>query len=85
MDCYECAIRGEAVAAVAMCKHCGVGMCLEHFLIAHDYRMGGTTYGCRHYLPSKPKGGARKRVPALGVAAHHGHRRLRRRAAAPSA
>ena len=30
MECYECAIRGEAVAAVATCRHCGVGLCLEH-------------------------------------------------------
>ena len=48
MNCYECATQGEAVAAVAMCKHCGVGMCLEHFFMAQDYRVGGTTYGCRH-------------------------------------
>ncbi len=63
MNCYECATRGEAVAAVAVCKHCGVGMCLEHFRMAQDYRVGGTTYGCRHSVPSTPRGGKRERVP----------------------
>jgi hypothetical protein len=82
MDCYECAIRGKAVAAVAMCKHCGVGMCLEHFLVAHDYRLSGTTYGCRHYLPTEPKGGTGKRMPAERVARHNGRWHLRLRAAA---
>ncbi len=82
MNCYECATQGEAAAAIAMCKHCGVGMCLEHFFMAQDYRVGGTTYGCRHHLPTKPKGGKRKRVPAERVSISNGHRRLRLRAAA---
>ncbi len=82
MNCYECAVQGEAVAAVAVCKNCGVGMCLEHFLSAHDYRASGTTYGCRHHLPAKPQGGTRKRVAAEHVAASNGHHhRLRLRAA----
>ncbi len=82
MNCYECSIQGEAVAAVAVCKHCGVGMCLQHFVMANDYRVGGTTYGCRHYLPTKPKGGARKRVPEGEGASNGQHRRPRLRAAA---
>ncbi len=73
MNCYECTIQGEAVAAVAICKSCGVGMCLEHFLIAHDYRASGTTYGCRHDLPGKPKSGRRKRAVATPVPASNGH------------
>ena len=47
MNCYECAIQGEDVPAVATCTHCGVGMCLEHFQAEQDYRVGGTTYGSR--------------------------------------
>ncbi len=82
MNCYECAVQGEAVVAVAVCKHCGVGMCLQHFLMANGYRIGGTTYGCRHYLPTKPKGGTRKRVPErVGASSGH-HWRPRLRAAA---
>ncbi len=81
MNCYECSIQGEAVAAVAVCKHCGVGMCLQHFVMANDYRVGGTTPGCRHYLPTKPKGGPRKRVPE-GVGASNGHHRRGRLSAA---
>ena len=56
MNCYECATQGEAVAAVAICKHCGVGMCLEHFFMAQDYRVGGTTYGCRHGISEQAEG-----------------------------
>jgi hypothetical protein len=31
MNCYECAINGKTVPAVATCTHCGIGICLEHF------------------------------------------------------
>lgn len=50
MNCYECALRGESVAAVATCRHCGVGMCLEHLRKAQSYRVGGTLWGCPHDL-----------------------------------
>ncbi len=50
MNCYECALRGEAVGAVATCGNCGVGMCLEHLGEAQSYRVGGTTFGCPHDL-----------------------------------
>ena len=80
MNCYECTIQGEAVAAVASCKHCGVAMCLEHLRMAQDYRVGGTTYGCRHNWPSKPRRGKAERV-----ARPHRHLRHRVRAAAAGA
>ncbi len=66
-------------------KHWGFGMCLEHFFVAQDYRLGGRTYGCRHYVPTKPKEGKRRRVPAEHVASSNGHRRLRLRAAGADA
>lgn len=50
MDCYECALRGEAVAAVATCRHCGAGLCLDHLREAQAHRVGGTTFGCPHNL-----------------------------------
>ena len=48
MNCFECALRGDAVAAVATCRHCGEGLCLEHLGEAQSYRVGGTTIGCGH-------------------------------------
>jgi hypothetical protein len=76
MSCYECAIRGESVPAVATCTHCGVGMCVKHLGMALDYRVGGTTYGCRHDLSAA----VRASRPA-GVAHSNGHTRHRLRAA----
>lgn len=75
MNCYECAIQGEPVPAVAICSHCNVGMCLEHLQLALDYRVGGTTYGCRHDLSMRPA------KPAVTAAGSNGHRHVRLRAA----
>ena len=55
MNCYECAIAGTTVPAVATCTHCGIGICLEHFQAEQDYRVGGSTYGCRHNIGARPK------------------------------
>jgi len=48
MNCFECAAERATTAAVATCHHCGVGLCLEHLSEAHEYRVGGTLYGCPH-------------------------------------
>jgi hypothetical protein len=72
MNCYECAIRGETVAAVATCRNCGVGLCLEHLAEAQSYRVGGTLYACPHDLRAAQRvlaapasgGNGRVRVPA---------------------
>jgi hypothetical protein len=53
MDCFECAVSGEAVAAVATCQHCGVGLCLDHLREAHSYSVAGTHYGCPHDLTAE--------------------------------
>ncbi len=76
MNCYECAIQGASVPAVAMCTHCGVGMCPKHLGMALDYRVGGTTYGCRHDLSAA----VRASRPAV-AASSNGHTRHRLRAA----
>ena len=52
MNCFECAKANDAVPAVAMCKHCGVGLCLDHLVEAREYRVGGTLWGCQHDLPA---------------------------------
>lgn len=55
MNCHECALDGETVVAVATCRHCGVGLCIEHLQAAQSYRAGGTLYGCPHDLTAKPR------------------------------
>ena len=70
MNCFECAKVHDTVPAVAICQHCGVGLCLDHVVEAHDYSVGATHYGCPHYMPHvMPLRG----VPAgiAGAARHH--------------
>jgi hypothetical protein len=69
MNCFECAKTHDAIAAVGICHHCGVGLCLDHLIVAHEFRVGGTLYGCPHEIPqTKPLRG----VPA-GIAASARH------------
>ncbi len=69
MNCFECAKVKDPVPAVAVCRHCGVGLCLDHLLETRDYHVGGTVYSCAHTLPRpKPLRG----VPA-GIAASTRH------------
>jgi hypothetical protein len=51
MECFECAKVNDNVAAVGVCQHCGVGLCLDHLIEAGEYRVGGTIVGCPHKLP----------------------------------
>lgn len=70
MNCFECAKTMDAVAAVGLCLHCGVGLCLDHLAEAHEFTVGGTRYVCPHQiLQVKPLRGI-----STGVAAvrHHG-------------
>ncbi len=50
MDCYECAIKGNAVASTGVCLKCGAALCLEHLGEAARYTVGGLRYGCHHHL-----------------------------------
>jgi hypothetical protein len=52
MNCFECAKSNDAVAAVGVCQHCGMGLCLDHLVEARAFRVGGTLYGCSHELPT---------------------------------
>jgi hypothetical protein len=78
MDCFECAVAGESVAAVAICHHCGAGMCLEHTHAAQSFRVGGVmlmTGGCPHDLKALPA----SRTVAAGGATNGRVRGLERR------
>jgi hypothetical protein len=69
MNCFECAKTNDTVAAVGVCRHCGVGFCLDHLVEAGEYRVGGTVFACGHELRRvKPLRG----VPAgIAAAARH--------------
>ena len=71
MNCFECAKVQQAVPAVGVCQHCGVGLCMDHFAEARDYRVGGTVYSCGHTMPPAKR---LRRVPA-GIAATTGRDR----------
>ena len=69
MNCFECAKTHDSVAAVGLCQHCGVGLCLDHLTETHSYSVGGTTFGCPHEIPrARPMRG----MPAgIAAAARH--------------
>ena len=70
MNCFQCAKTNDPTPAVAICQHCGVGLCLDHLAEARDRRVGGTVYGCDHEIPrTQPMRG----LPA-GIAATSRHR-----------
>ena len=51
MNCFECAKVNDSIAAVGVCDHCGVGLCLDHLIEAHEFTVGGTHYACQHQIP----------------------------------
>lgn len=69
MNCFECAKASDAAPAVAICKHCGVGLCLDHLIEANEFTVAGTHYACPHQIPP----GKRLRGMPAGIAAsaHH--------------
>ena len=51
MNCYVCATGGRAQTepAVAICKHCGAGLCPKHVRDAAAWvGPGGMAFGCEH-------------------------------------
>jgi hypothetical protein len=52
MNCYECERDGNPMSAVAICKNCGVGLCMYHLAMTQANRPGGTELGCPHILPA---------------------------------
>jgi hypothetical protein len=69
MNCFECAKVNDTVAAVAVCQHCGAGLCLDHLIEANACTVAGTHYACPHQIPqAKPLRG----MPAgIAAAARH--------------
>ncbi|MCI0881304.1 MAG: DUF2180 family protein [Chloroflexi bacterium] len=48
MDCYSCNLESRQRSAVAICRHCGAALCVDHKSEADSYRVGGMRYGCAH-------------------------------------
>jgi hypothetical protein len=49
MNCYECAKANDETVAVATCRYCSCGLCMEHLRIAaSNPRRGGTHATCEH-------------------------------------
>ena len=48
MNCYVCSLEGVTSASVAICKHCGVALCLNHLRDVGTASAGGMQYDCPH-------------------------------------
>jgi hypothetical protein len=49
MNCFECAKDGSTMSAVALCRHCSAGLCMDHLRdAATDHAQGGIQVTCRH-------------------------------------
>lgn len=50
MNCYVCATKDMREApAVALCKHCDAGLCLQHLRVAAaTQQAGGLNLACIH-------------------------------------
>ncbi len=51
MWCYVHMLQSQEISAVAICTHCGVGLCLEHLAEREAPTAGGTRLDCPHVLP----------------------------------
>ena len=52
MNCFVCATQGKVASAVAICRVCSVGMCMDHLAEADAFSQGGMRYACPHSLPA---------------------------------
>ena len=50
MHCFECARAERETPAVAVCRDCGAGLCLEHVAVDQRDEVGGMQMGCSHEL-----------------------------------
>ena len=66
MNCYMCDSTGRAVAAIAICHHCGVALCREHLDedLLSSRPHGHTKRGCTHYLHCAAMARRQARPPA---------------------
>ncbi len=59
MNCFECARSGSDRTAVALCRYCSAGLCLDHLReAAGDRSRGGIHTSCSHvtwHVPSWPQ------------------------------
>ncbi|MQB00768.1 MAG: DUF2180 family protein [Actinobacteria bacterium] len=53
MNCFVCATQESGVTAVAICRVCSVGLCMNHLAEAGAFTQGGMRYACPHSLPAK--------------------------------
>jgi Uncharacterized protein conserved in archaea (DUF2180) len=85
MDCYECAIGGIGRHAVALCRSCGAGLCMEHLRQTSSYlATGAIRPACSHGIWNGPfaardaqqrtpnKQRSTRRGPRLRAWAEHG-------------
>jgi len=57
MNCFECARVGSDTTAVALCRTCSAGLCLDHLLeAAGDQSKGSMHHGCLHVTWNPPSG-----------------------------
>jgi Uncharacterized protein conserved in archaea (DUF2180) len=55
MDCYVCATEGIERHAVALCRSCGAGLCMEHLQQTASYlATGAIRTACSHGTWSGP-------------------------------
>lgn len=70
MQCYMCDREGPPREAVALCRHCQVGLCPEHLAADLATPHVEPRYSCSHPLPSASAGsGARSAAPHAPSAA----------------
>jgi hypothetical protein len=50
MICYVCAQMGQERPATGLCRHCQVGLCLDHLTEAQNHNRGGMHLACNHEL-----------------------------------
>ena len=69
MDCYECAKGGVERHAVALCRSCGAGLCMDHLEQTASYlATGAIRTECAHGTWSGPFAarGRQAGLPKLG-------------------
>lgn len=54
MNCYVCTQHGQPEPAVALCRHCQVGLCSPHLAESRKHSQGGMHWTCNHDLRSEP-------------------------------
>ena len=53
MKCYVCALKEIETEAIALCKSCQVGLCLEHLQEDYESYRASPKYSCTHIFPPR--------------------------------